>query len=433
MTSGTSDRRLIATAARLAASAWYLAVLAVVRAFGSPRRSLRQRSGRAIVVGTFHNPGWYRSHLVPLAASGLREVTVVTHGALPHVDGVTQQTPPGWLTKLSGRTVSKLVWTIVIGKRSDADVFIGYHIIPNATIALVAARLLGRAACYQMTGGPIELIGGGYQATENSVVGHLGRPSPWIERLAFAAAGAFDLAVVRGRTAERFVRDRCAPARTAIIPGSVDMARFTAGPVDRRYDLIFVGRLASTKQPLHFVETVAAVRQRRPAIRACIAGDGPMMGEVRERIAQLGLGDVVEILGQVPDASSCLRAARVFVLTSRSEGLSIAMAEAMASGAVPVVADVGDLGDLVVNGTNGFLIEPGNITQYADRAVELLDNPDRWRELSGAAVRAAHASHSIERVSALWCQSLMPFCGPADVIAAARRAIGPLAPREGSR
>jgi len=192
MTRTTRDRRLIATAARLTASAWYLAVLAVVRVFGPPRASARQRSGRAVVVGTFHNPGWYRSHIVPLAASGLCEVIVVTHGALPQVDGVTLRTPPGWLTKVSGRTVSKLIWTIVVGKRSDADLFIGYHVIPNATIALVAARVLGRAACYQMTGGPIELIGGGYQATENGVVGHLGRPSARLERLAFAAAGAFD-------------------------------------------------------------------------------------------------------------------------------------------------------------------------------------------------------------------------------------------------
>ena len=433
MTRTTHDGRLIATAAGLAASAWYLAVLAVVRVFGPRRRSGRQRTGRAVVVGTFHNPGWYRSHLVPLAASGLREVIVITHGTLPHIDGVTQQVPPRWLTKAAGRTVSKLIWTIVIGKRADADVFIGYHIIPNATIALVAARVLGRAACYQMTGGPIELIGGGYQATENSVVGHLGRPSARLERLALAAAGAFDLAVVRGRSAEQFVRERCAPARTAIIPGSVDMDRFTAGTDARRWDLIFVGRLAPTKQPLHFVEIVAAVRQRCPAIRACIAGDGPMMAEVRERIERLGLGDAVELLGQVPDASSCLRAARVFVLTSRSEGLSIAMAEAMASGAVPVVANVGDLGDLVADGTNGFLIEPGNIAQYADRAIELLEHADRRRALSAAATRAAHAAHSIERVSALWRESLMPFCGETGVVAAARHAIVSLAPREGSR
>lgn len=429
-------RRLIAAAAYLAASAWYVAALAVARLFGPPAPA-RQPGGRAVVIGTFHNPGWYRSHIVPLAASGIREVIVVTHGSLPQVDGIRHAAPPAWLTRLAGRTFSKLVWAIVVGRRADADVFIGYHIIPNATIALVAARVLGRAACYQMTGGPVELVGGGYQATENSVTGRLGRPSASLERLAFAAAGAFDLAVVRGRSAERFVRERCAPARTAIIPGSVDLSTFTAGTGERRWDLIYVGRLAPTKQPLQFVDVVAAVRARVPGVRACIAGDGPMMPEVRERIARAGLHDVIDVVGQVADASSHLRAARIFVLTSRSEGLSIAMAEAMASGAVPVVADVGDLGDLVVDGANGFLIEPGNITQYADRAVALLSDTDRWDELSAAAVRAAHTHHSVERVSNLWREHLMPFCGASRAAAAhdpdARQALGPLAPRGESR
>ena len=118
---------------------------------------------------------------------------------------------------------------------------------------------------------------------------------------------------------------------------------------------------------------------------------------------------------------------------SRSEGLSIAMAEAMASGAVPVVANVGDLADLVADGNNGFLIEPGNVAQYADRAVELLENADRWRELSAAATRAAHAAHSIERVSSLWRDGLLPFCGPPAHTVAPRQAIGSLAPREESR
>jgi glycosyltransferase involved in cell wall biosynthesis len=430
----------MAVAAYALASAWYAAALAIARVCGPRRASARRASGRVVVVGTFHNPGWYRSHIVPLARAGVREVIVVSHGSLPQVDGVRLEAPPRWLTMLAGRALSKLVWTIDVGRRFDADVFIGYHIIPNATIALIAARLLRRAACYQMTGGPIELIGGGYLATENNVVGRLGRPSPSLERLALAVAGQFDLAVVRGRSAERFVGERCRPSRIAVIPGSIDLTQFTDGSGERPWDLIFVGRLAPTKQPLQFVEVVAAVREKVPGVRACIAGDGPMMTDVRGRIAALRLDDVVHVAGQVADASLYLRAARVFVLTSRSEGLSIAMAEAMACGAVPVVANVGDLGDLVMNESNGFLIEPGKIGQYAERAAELLLNPDRWNELSGRAAGSARRYQSIERVASLWREQLSAFgasCADAGSGAANDEAVpaalGALATRQESR
>jgi len=401
---GWRDRGRSAVA-RAAAGTWYAATLAVARLAPRPSRA-RLPSGRAVVIGTFHNPGWYRSHLTPLARSGLRDVIVISHGPLPAIEGVRCEPPPAWLTALAGRTVSKFLWALRAGHRYDADVFIGYHIIPNGTIALAAARLLRRRACYQMTGGPIELLGGGYLATENQVLGRLRRPSPRLERLALAAAGEFDLVVVRGRSAERFFAERTTAPNVAIIPGSVDLARFPAAAAGRTCDLVFVGRLAPTKQPLQFIEIVAAVRRRVPAVRACIVGDGPMMDDVRRRIAELQLEQTVEVRGQVDDASSLLREARVFVLTSRSEGLSIAMVEAMIAGAVPVVANVGDLGDVVSDGENGFLIEPNNIEQYADRAAAMLTDEARRQALSEAAARCARAYNGLDRVSGLWTRYL---------------------------
>jgi glycosyltransferase involved in cell wall biosynthesis len=130
------------------------------------------------------------------------------------------------------------------------------------------------------------------------------------------------------------------------------------------------------------------------------------MDAVRQRIVELGLEQAVDLRGQVADVAPCLIDARVFVLTSRSEGLSIAMVEAMVCGAVPVVANVGDLADLVADGQNGFLIEPGNVEQYAERAVALLSDRERWRRLSAEASRCARAYNGLERVAALWHEHL---------------------------
>jgi glycosyltransferase involved in cell wall biosynthesis len=395
------SRGIRGTAAAVIVGIWYAATLLVARVFPRGRRPATA-AGRVVIVGTFHNVGWYLSHIVPLSRAGLSDIVVVSDGDLPEVPGVRHDPPPSWLTALLGRTTARFAWTVWVGRRSAADLFIGFHVIPNGTIALAAARLTGGRACYQMTGGPIELIGGGYQATENQALGRLRVPSAWLERLALRVAGAFDLVVVRGTSARRFVAERTTAPEIAVIPGSVDLARIPAPPARRTCDLIFVGRLAPTKRPLQFLDIVAAVRRSIPGIRARIVGDGAMMNAVRARITELGLDACVEVAGAVNDALPSVLDARVFVLTSRSEGLSIAMAEAMICGAVPVVADVGDLGDLVTDGETGFLIPPGDIEMHAVRAITILQDEARWSRLSNAAAVRARAYNGLTHVSELW-------------------------------
>jgi glycosyltransferase involved in cell wall biosynthesis len=399
-------------AARAIVSGWYALALAVCRVLpraGAPRGS---NSGYLVITGAFHNPGWFVSHVTPLGRCGFRRVLVVTHGDLPSVEGVTVEGPPRWLTVLTGRAFSKLIWTIRVGLRVNADVFMGYHILPNSTTSLIAARLLGRPSCYQMTAGPIEVIGGGCGSWENPILRRLRRPSSFLEGLGLAVVRQFDLVVVRGMEARRFVQERAAPPRVEIVPGSVDVSRFSGDAGARTYDAIFVGQLVPRKQPLLFVDVVRAVRDSRP-IRAAIVGDGPLMPDVRRRIAELGLDGAIDLHGRIADVGPLLSRSRVFVLPSRSEGLSIAMAEAMICGAVPVVADVGDLKDLVKNGETGYLIPEDDVQQYARRIETLLNDVAHWEHLSRNASRAARANNGLDEVTARWAEHLGRLAAPA--------------------
>ena len=87
------------------------------------------------------------------------------------------------------------------------------------------------------------------------------------------------------------------------------------------------------------------------------------------------------------------------------------MAEAMAAGTVPVVADVGDLKDLVADGRNGYLVRPNCLEDYSERIVSLLKD-DRLRlKLSRAAVKAASSYCSLDRISSLWREHLFKTIG----------------------
>jgi L-malate glycosyltransferase len=388
-------------AAALAMAATYAAVRALARVLRPRGARVFTPSGRILVTGTFHNPGWFVSHLRPLGLSGVGTVTVVSDSGHPRVDGVTLAPPPRWMSSLLGRALARFAWIVVLSLRVRPDLYMGYHLLPNSLAALVAARLFGRPACYQMTGGPVEIAGGGHGSLGNPVMSALGRPRAWLERLALAVAREFDLVVVRGAGGARFLEEHGLGGRTAIVPGSVESARFV-GRRDRPWDLVFVGRLVGGKQPLEFVEIVAEVARRKPGVRAAILGDGPLLGAVRERIASLGFPVSVDLRGQVADVAAVLSQARVFVLPSLSEGLSIALAEAMMCGAVPLATRVGDLGDLVAHGTNGYLFSPGDREGFVREACALLADDVRWARMSQAASASARAHMDLPRVASLW-------------------------------
>jgi glycosyltransferase involved in cell wall biosynthesis len=364
------------------------------------RRGRWRRTGRIMVVGTFHNPNWYLSHLTPLARSGIGEVLVVVDRPQLPIDGVRQLHPPAWLARLTGRAVSKAVWLVVAGVRYRPDLYMGYHLVPGACSALIAGAVARRPTCYQMTSGPVEVANGG-AGRPGPLTGRLRGRQRMLERLALAVVGCFDLVVVRGRRARRYLRRRGVGGNVAIITGSVrpPLARPAAA---RDIDMIFVGRLAEVKRPERFIDAFAELRRRVPTARGAVVGDGPLLGDLRLRAEGLALDGSLAFLGRRSDVDDLLARARVFVLTSRSEGLSIALAEAMAAGAVPVVARVGELGDLVRDGVNGYLVTPGRVGDYADRAADLLADDELRARLSRAAVEASVGHCSLDVIAGRW-------------------------------
>jgi len=227
------------------------------------KRSRGRVSNRILVTGTFYNHGWFLSHVEPLASSGLCEVIVVTDIPQPAPERVTVLCPSTRLVRVLGRAGGKLVLMWRAGRRWRPCLYMGYHLFPGGLSALVVARLQGRPAAYQMTGGPLEVLGGGY-LNENVLMSALGRPSRFLETLALAVIREFDLVVVRGQQARRFLAESGVDQNIALITGSIRASDGT--PATRPIDLIFVGRLAPIKQPEQFVQIVERLARSRPSL-----------------------------------------------------------------------------------------------------------------------------------------------------------------------
>src|SRR5207245_3851551 len=128
--------------------------------------------------------------LEPLACCGVCEVIVVTDMPQVAPERVTVLCPSTRLVRVLGRAGAKLVLMWRAGRRWQPCLYMGYHLFPAGLSALVVARLQGRPAAYQMTGGPLEVLGGGY-SNENVLMSALGRPSRFLERLALAVIRDF--------------------------------------------------------------------------------------------------------------------------------------------------------------------------------------------------------------------------------------------------
>lgn len=366
-----------------------------------PRPIAPDRPLDILVTGTFHSDNWLAAHLTPLVGSSLcGRVRMVATRTVPALPKVEQVQPPRWLRQLLGDVPARLTTFAWVALRTRPDVVGGFHLLFNGLASALLAPLVGARSLYICVGGGAELAGGGLQS-ENRLFGRLLRPEPELERRLSRAVQAFDDVVVMGTGAMRFLRERGVTARIHVVPGGVDGARFRPAQAPARYDLVLAGRLVPIKRVDVFLQAVSQVARMRPDVRAVIVGDGTLRGELEALAQALGLREHVVFAGRRDDVETYLQSSRVFVLTSDSEGLPLSIVEAMMCGLPVVAPDVGDVGDLVRDGENGFLVRERWPDAFAHRLLELLTDEPRRCRLSASARTAAQALETAH-VSPRW-------------------------------
>lgn len=154
------------------------------------------------------------------------------------------------------------------------------------------------------------------------------------------------------------------------------------------------------------LEAAVIVRRAIPGVRFLLVGYGPLEAQMRRRAWELGLDGTVVFTGAREDAPRVMGTFDLFALPSLSEGLAIALIEAMALGRPAVVTGVGGLTEVVDHGKQGLVVNAGDSEALADAIVILLEDADLRRKLGEAArIRAAEfdirkAVHRHEQVYA---------------------------------
>ncbi len=166
-------------------------------------------------------------------------------------------------------------------------------------------------------------------------------------------------------------------------------------PVPSKPRLVCVGRLCVEKGQMVLIEAARILHDRHIDFELVLAGDGPIRQRLEQRIAEAGLQSHIRITGwlssqQVKDE---MLASRALVLPSFAEGLPVVIMEALALGRPVISTPVAGIPELLQQGVNGWLVQPGSAEQLAAAMMEALAMPVETLARMGSAGAQAVSKH----------------------------------------
>ncbi len=209
--------------------------------------------------------------------------------------------------------------------------------------------------------------------------------SPFHRRLVGNVLARADRVIVASdKVRELMARSFPRVAEPAIIHYGVDAALFAPGdaaPIGARSSrtgpvLLTVGYLIARKNHRAVISAVARLKKDYPEIRLRIAGSGPEEEKLRSLCAELGVSENVEFLGLCSRerVKQLMSECDVFVMPSWDEAFGVVYIEAMSQGK-PVIGSRGEgIADTITDGETGFLVDPHNVDELAEKIRLLIDD-----------------------------------------------------------
>src|SRR5438046_1909485 len=216
----------------------------------------------------------------------------------------------------------------------------------------------------------------------------------WLARMSTALVAVSpqvrdDLVALGVAPRERFVVVRLGielEQRVAAEQDGRGESRRVLGIAPDRFAVGWIGRMTGVKRTDDVLRAFRRLRDRGVDACLCMIGDGPDRPAVERRAHELGVMRDTLFLGYQEDVAPYYAAFDAMILPSINEGTPVSAMEALAAGRPVVATRVGGVPDVVQEGRDGFLVDPGATDDLAERLTRLARDPD-LRERMGAAGR----------------------------------------------
>jgi colanic acid/amylovoran biosynthesis glycosyltransferase len=169
--------------------------------------------------------------------------------------------------------------------------------------------------------------------------------------------------------------------------------------------LVCVASLQPQKGHRVLIEACGLLRDRGRTVRCTLVGEGEERSALEGRIHALGLGDIVSLVGAQPrdqvvvivDGADVVVQPSIVLPSGKTEGIPVALMEALAAERAVVASAVSGIPELVVDGVTGVLVQPGDAAALAQAIERLLDDPALRARLGQAGRRKVLAEFDLHK------------------------------------
>ena len=286
------------------------------------------------------------------------------------------------------RTFFEIFQLFVFWIKYRPEVINGIYTAMPGFYSFLVSKLMGTKNIISIIGGPIEV------KTYHKFSGFWRRFNLWMYRKS-------SIVTTTGSRVTKYLTENKIEKRNIIeYPGSINTSFFYDANCIRDIDIIFVGKLRRLKGPDRVLQVIKYLKSEIPDIKGCFLGEGYMFNQIQEEVRKNYLENNIELEGDVENTAYYFQRSKLLLMPSRSEGLSMAMLEAMACGCVPIVSDVGNMTDAARHGWNAMVVNDYlDVKMFADYAKELLLNKAKWSFLSNNAKKFSSNDYSVEAQS----------------------------------
>jgi glycosyltransferase involved in cell wall biosynthesis len=236
-------------------------------------------------------------------------------------------------------------------RKKQVSLILGYHIIPHAFFAWIASILTGVPYAIGQTGLYIQRYTN--QIFIRGIVHNLIKKSLFLN--------------VPGQYSKDFwIKKGVLPEKINLLHSTVDTSRFYNQNLDKKYDLIFIGRFSPEKNIDLLINGFYLAVKEMPELTFALVGDGFLQNKLYELVKKLGLEEHVLFIGKQDNVEQYLNQSRIFIMASASEGLPLALMEAMACELLVLSTCIGNISDILKHKETGLVInhsEPSIIAE----------------------------------------------------------------------
>lgn len=288
----------------------------------------------------------------------------------------------------------QLVAVLKVIKKNHPDLIHANWAFPQGFIAYVASLLVKIPYIITVRGSDIQAIN---NYCYRLIVKQALKKSRWI--VATSPALAQDVVSIY----------KVSPEKVKIITSGVDLKLFSKRPGTKtevkkssktgNKFILFVGRITPVKQLDVLLKALPGIISRFPQTELLVAGEGPLMSEMKDLAQKLGVEESVEFLGNVSQQKlvSYYNNCDIYALVSRNEGTPGSLMEAMAIGTAIVVSNYRGVDYAIRNYKNGLVVPVGDVGKTAEAICKLLTD-DLLRQRLGAQAQQDAKKFNIESV-----------------------------------